>query len=279
MNHTPPAPSSAQPLRIGYYNRANFAPLLYPLEAGWVAPSSPWTLEIEHATPVDLLDSLLADNLDAAFVTPASAQQNGKKIAPLGGCGLAVAGAAETALFLSPKRIDFINGGDVAITPAANGSTADHLLRTLVTPYYGIKLNLHPPDSEGYDVSGPRLLFGNDAARKGAEAASAGWAVEDISLAWWIMTGLPMVWELLCYKRDLDARKPGATAALQSLMKQSQRAASEQASTVLDAAAGTLGLPPERVKALFGRQTYTLGTNEQKGLAMFLDMAGRAKVV
>ena len=60
-------------------------------------------------------------------------------------------------------------------------------------------------------------------------------------------------------------------------MKLSQRAASEQASSVLDVAATRLGLPTARVKELFARQTYTLGTNEQKGLATFLDMAGRAK--
>ena len=61
--------------------------------------------------------------------------------------------------------------------------------------------------------------------------------MDDISLAWWVMTGLPMVWELLCYRRDLEHRKPGAIEALQNLMKLSQRAASEQASSVLDVAA------------------------------------------
>lgn len=283
MSHKPSTQSSKQPsaqsLRLGYHNRANFAPLLYPLEAGWIAPPSPWMLQIENDTPAKLLDSLLADDLDAAFITPASAQLNGRKIAPLGGWGVAVAGAAETALFLSPSRIDLIDGGDIAITPSAEGSTADHLLRTLITPYYGVKLNLHTLDSEGYDITGPRLLFGDDAAQKGAGAASAGWAVEDISLAWWIMTGLPMVWELLCYKRNLETRKPGATEALQNLVKLSQRSASEQASTVLDVAASSTGLAPERVKVLFARQTYTLSTNEQKGLATFLDMAGRAGVI
>lgn len=277
MSQKPPQEPSAQLLRLGYHNRANFAPLLYPLEAGWVAPPSPWSLDIENAAPAELLEGLLSEDLDAAFVTPASAQQNGKKITPLGGWGLAVAGKAETALFLSPRRIDLIDGGDVSITPEAEGSTADHLLRTLITPYYGIKLNVHTPGSEGYDASGPRLLFGDGAPGNGAEVTAAGWAVDDISLAWWVMTGLPMVWELLCYRRDLANRKPGAVEALQNLMKLSQRAATEQASSVLDVAATRLGLPTARVKELFARQTYTLGTNEQKGLGTFLDMAGRAK--
>jgi predicted solute-binding protein len=271
--------AGAQVLRLGYQDRANFAPLVYAMEAGWTAPPSPWALEIVHEGQGKLLEGLLDGEVDAAFVTPADAQQEGKKITPLGGWGLAVAGRAETALFLSPKRIDLIDGGDVAVMPEAEGSTAEYLLRTLITPYYGIKLGVHREGEEGFDAEGARLVFGDGAPGRGMEAAKAGWAVDDISLAWWVMTGLPMVWEVLCYRRDLVSRKPGAVEAIQSLMKASQRAGAEQASSVVDVAAGRLGLAEGAVKELFGRQSYVLGSNEQKGLARFLDMAGRGDVI
>jgi predicted solute-binding protein len=222
---------------------------------------------------------LLEGDLDAAFIPPADAQKWGHKLAPLGGWGMACAGASETAILLAPRRIDLIDGEYVAIAPNEQGSTAEHLLRTLVTPYYGVTLKLCTQGEEGYDQAASRLMFGNEAVREGELAKARGEVAEDLGLAWWILTGLPMVGDLLCCRRDLEERKPGATAALQVTLRLSQRTASEQAKSIVDATASSLNVKPDRVKELFARQTYTLGANEQKGLAMFLDMAGRAKAI
>ncbi|MEO5951040.1 MAG: MqnA/MqnD/SBP family protein, partial [Chloroflexia bacterium] len=122
------------------------------------------------------------------------------------------------------------------------------------------------------------LMFGDGAIREGELVKAQGKVAEDIGLSWWVLTGLPMVWEILCAPRSLEDRKPGAGVVLQNVLKASQRSAVEQISTVLEATAGSLGLPVGRVKELFGRQTYVLGANEQKGLAQFLDMWGRTKL-
>lgn len=272
-----PSPDNSHNLRLGYLPRANFAPLLYPLEAGWISPKSPWQLQLVPGSHSALIADLLKGELDAAFVSTADAQRWGQKLAPLGGVGLASTGAAETALLLAPRRIDLIDGEGVSIPPDAQGSTADHLFRTLISPYYGIKLDLHTEEEEGYNPSGSRIVFNSDATRQGETARAEGWVAEDIGLAWWILTGLPMVWEVLCHPRSLEERKPGAIAALQNTLKLSQRAAGEQASSILDTTARSLNVKPERVKDLFSRQSYALGPDEQKGLATYLDMAARAR--
>jgi predicted solute-binding protein len=272
-------PGDTHTLRLGYHHRVNFAPLLYPLEAGWVGAESPWLLQVVDQRHKALAESLLAGDLDAAFIAPADAQKWGSKITPLGGWGLACAGASETAILLAPRRIDLIDGESVAISPLEEGSAADHLLRTLIAPYYGVTLNVSTQSGEGHDRAVARLVFGDEAVREGEAAKAKGEVAEDVGLAWWILTGLPVVWEVLCYRRDLDARKPGATAALQAAIRLSQRSATEQASSVVDVAAAGLNLNPNRLKEMFARQTYTLGPNEQKGLATLLDMAGRAKAI
>jgi len=265
-------------LRLGYHDRANLLPLLYPLKAGWVAPESPWKLEITNDPPSLLLESLLNGSLDAAFVTPADAQRHGRAIAPLGGWGLASEGATGTALLLAPQRLDLIDGGDVSISPEAAGSTAEQLLRTMLAPYYGISLNLHKPSEQGYSESGACLLYSDQAAQKAA-ANPPGWVAEDLGLAWWVLTGMPAVWELLCVSRDLQTRKPGAPDAIQALVRRSQRSASEQNSTILQEADARLKMDQKGVKELFARQRYTLGQQEQAGLARFLDMASRARAI
>jgi predicted solute-binding protein len=262
-------------LRLSYHDRANMLPLLYPLAAGWTQPASPWAVEIAHLTPAAALDALLAGELDAAFVSPIAAQVHGRQVAPLGGWGLATHGAVETALLLAPRRLDNMDGEAVAVTPDAAGSVVETLLKSLLAPYYGISLELRHEGDEGYDSSGARLVYGDTDASKAGE----GWVSEDLGLAWWVLTGLPMVWELLCSRRDLEGTKPGASAMLSGLLKQSQRTAGEHALTVQDEAARRLNLPATRIKELFALQRFTLAQDEQRGLAHFLDRASRARVI
>jgi predicted solute-binding protein len=263
-------------LKLGYYDRANLLPLLYPLAAGWTQPESPWKLEVVNLPPAAGLNALLAGDLDAAFVSPVAAQVHGASIAPLGGWGLATHGAAETTLLLAPQRLDYMDGQDVAVLPEAAGSVVETLLKTLLTPYYGIALELRGEGEERYDPAGARLTYGND---PGARKLPSGWVAEDLGLAWWVLTGLPMVWDLLCSRRDVESAKPGAGQMLNGLLKQSQRTAGENVSTVQDEASRRLGLPAAQIKELFARQRFMLGQDEQRGLAHFLDQAGRARAI
>ncbi|HEX9988288.1 MAG TPA: MqnA/MqnD/SBP family protein [Chloroflexia bacterium] len=265
-------------LRLGYQDRANFLPLLYPLKAGWALPESPWKLEIANDTPQSLLEGLLGGDLDAAFISPVALTQHSRQIAPLRGWGLAVEGATETGMILAPQRLDLVDGRSITVFEEAQGSTAAYLMRTLLTPYYGISLTIRAAGDAEETAEDARLLYGDSAALEGAKQPE-GAVAEDLGKAWFILSGLPMVWEMLAAPRDLDGRKPGASEALHALIARSQRAAQEQQSTILDEAATRLGLKKETVKGLFARQKYTLGEKEQKGLAYFLDQAARAGVL
>jgi predicted solute-binding protein len=100
-----------------------------------------------------------------------------------------------------------------------------------------------------------------------------------MGLAWFVLTGFPAVWDMLAVPRDLDSRKPGATAQLQEIMRLSRRTAQEQQSAIIDEAASRLKIDKTRTKDLLNRQRYALGEAEQKGLARFLDLATRARLL
>src|SRR4051812_31079883 len=207
-------------LRLGYQDRANYVPLLYPVKAGWVAAPSPWRVEVRNEAPQGLVDAMLAGELDAAFLPPGAVARYAARFSALGGWGLATEGRMDTALLLAPQRIDLIDGADVSITASAVGSTAEHLLRVLVTPYYGIEMKIRLPGEEGYNPKGARLMYGDEAARDAGKRAQE-WVAEDLGVAWFVLTGLPTVWEMLVVQRDLEARKPGAGEQLQALLRQS----------------------------------------------------------
>ena len=262
-------------LRLGYHDRANLMPLLYPLKAGWVGAVSPWKLEVVNMFPSRLLEMLIEGEVDAALVPPLALTQRGDRLASLGGWGLSSEGATETALLLAPQRLDLIHEGHASISEEAHGSTAAYLLRALLKPYYDITLSLHAPGDSAYDAKGARLLYSDEAAGQ-ASSKPEGWVAEDLGVAGYVMAGLPTVWEVLAVPRDLEARKPGAGDAIQGALKLSQRAAQEQQATIVEEAMSRLGLERARVKELFARQSYTLGEKEQKGLAHFFTLASKA---
>lgn len=266
-------------LRLGYYDRANLLPLLYPLKAGWIAPESPWRLEVVNDTPAALLEALQDGRVDAALVPPAGVVRSGGKLAPLGGWGLASEGMTATVVLMAPQRLDLMDEADLAVTPSAAGSTAEYLVRALLKPYYDITLNLHAEGDPAYNLKGARLLYGDDAARQAAKKPGPEWVAEDMGMAAYVQLGLPMVWEMLATGRDLEARKPGAGEVLTALLKRSQRSAQEQQATILEEAGGRLGMPREQAKELLARQRFTLGQQEQKGLGSFLDLATRSGVL
>ncbi len=265
-------------LKLGYFGRAALMPLLYPLEAGWVGPESPWKLEVVTDTPARVLAGLLEGRLDAGFVSPAVLARHGQKLAALGGWGVVSEGISGAALLLAPQRLDLMDKSDVALHPEAQGSTAEYLLKLLLKPYYDIDLSLKKDGTEGHNLKGARLLYG-DRATIEAEKRPAEWVAEDVGLAMWLLTGVPVVWEVLAAPRDLETRKPGAGEMLKQVVARSHKAAQEQKAGVLDETASRLGISKERVKEMFGRHTYTLGAKEQKGLAQFLDMASRAGIL
>lgn len=265
-------------LRLGFHDKATLLPLLYPVAAGWAGVESPWKVETVGGTPLELLNGLLEGRLDAALVTPLGVALYGNRLSPLGGWGLASEGISGMALLLSPQRLDLMDEKGAAIMPDAYGSTADHLLRLLLKPYYDIKLALRAPKDVGYDTKGIRLMYGDTAVAE-ARRKPKEWVAEDIGVAWFVFSGLPTVWEILAGPRDLEQRKPGAAVALQALLKQSQRTGQEQRASILAEASKRLGLEQTEVKELLARYRYTLGESEQKGMVRFLDQAARAGVL
>jgi len=227
-----------------------------------------------NAPPGELSAALLGGDLDAAFVPPLTLSQNGSRLEALGGWGVSSEGPSDLALLLAPQRLDLMDGGDLSIHSEAFGSTAEHLLRLFLKPYYDITLTLHAPTDPAYDPKGMRLLFGDVAAREAAKRPES-WVAEDMGVAWYVLSGLPTVWEILAAPRDLEARKPGSRVALQSALERSRRSAQEQNAAILQLATDRLSAKPDRAKEILARRRYTLSEREQKALARFFTLAGR----
>src|SRR4051812_38291949 len=101
-------------LRLGYYDHVNLLPLLHPIDAGWVSPPSPWKVELRKGTCAELEQAMQSNEVDAAFLPPLAVARHGAARVAAGGWGLAAEGRIETALLLSPERVDLMDGKDAA---------------------------------------------------------------------------------------------------------------------------------------------------------------------
>jgi chorismate dehydratase len=292
-----------QPLRFGYTGSAHLVPLLHPLVSGWVVP--PGRAVTWHDLPAGpLLAELDAGTLDAALVAPVAYARRRAALALLPGVGLASEGPTAAAVLHSPQRADSLDAQAMRLPAPPTDDAGAALLAVLLRPYFGINAALLPPGAtvpEGRAVGAE--LFTGDAAirvrrpwllydaylrtipepgvaaprRRPTPVAAPDPAVsgytEDLGAAWWVLTGVPLVWAVGVVRQDIAT--PDALAALGAGFEAARRAAAEQHPTILAAAAAHAQLPEAALALLLTPQTTTLGPRELGALDAYFTYTRR----
>jgi chorismate dehydratase len=291
-----------QPLRFGYTGSAHLVPLLHPLTSGWVVP--PGRAVTWHDLPAGpLLAELDAGTLDAALVAPVAYARRRAALALLPGVGLASEGPTAAAVLHSPQRADSLDAQAMRLPAPPTDDAGAALLAVLLRPYFGINAALLPPGAtvpEGRAVGAE--LFTGDAAirvrrpwllydaylrtipepgaaprRRPTPVAAPDPAVsgytEDLGAAWWVLTGVPLVWAVGVVRQDIAT--PDALAALGAGFEAARRAAAEQHPTILAAAAAHAQLPEAALALLLTPQTTTLGPRELGALDAYFTYTRR----
>jgi predicted solute-binding protein len=279
-----------EPLRFGYTGSAHLVPLLHPLTGGWVVP--PGRAVLWHdLPPLALLADLDAGTLDAALIAPVAYARRRDRLALLPGVGLASEGPTAAAVLHSPQRADSLDGQVIRVPAPPVPDAGAALLAVLLRPHFGISatlLDTAAPVPEGRVVGGslltgdaaitvrrPWLLYdaylrtipepGTPAPRRrptpvpAPDPATSGYT-EDLGAAWWVLTGVPIVWAVAVVRQEIAT--PDTLAALGAGFEAARRAAAEQQPTILAAAASRVQLPEPVLAALFTAQTTTLGPRE-----------------
>jgi chorismate dehydratase len=292
-----------QPLRIGYTGSAHLVPLLHPLVSGWVVP--PGRAVTWHDLPSGpLLAELDAGTLDAALVAPVAYARRRARLALLPGVGLASEGPTAAAVLHSPQRADSLDGQAIRLPAPPADDAGAALLAVLLRPYFGISAALLPPGAavpEGRSVGAdlttgdaaiavrrPWLLYdaylrtipepGTPARRRrptpvpAPDPAVSGYT-EDLGAAWWVLTGVPIVWAVGVVRQQVAT--PDAVAALVAGFAAARRAATEQQPTILQVAAERAGLPEAALAVLLTPQTTTLGPRELGALDAYFTYTQR----
>jgi chorismate dehydratase len=286
-------------LRFGYTSSLHLLPLMYPLEAGWVLPPGP-PIAWEDLPPSELLARLDAGDLDGALVPPVAYARRRRQLELLPGVGLASEGPTAAAVLRSAQRADLLDRQAIRLPAPLLDDAGATLMAVLLRPYFGVDARLLDPDTvapEGMPLGGtvltgdaavadrrPWLLYDAylqtieppDAPQRRTPAApvlapdpaTVGYST-DLSAAWWVFTGVPLVWSLGVVRQALAAQDREMATQLGAGFAAARRAATEQQPTILAAAAARVDLPEPVISTLFAHQTTDLGPRHYGALDAF----------
>ncbi|MBN9390401.1 MAG: hypothetical protein J0I20_20400 [Chloroflexi bacterium] len=261
-------------LRLGLTSDIDFAPLFFPLEAGWAGLPNGITTRTDD--PARLEKALLAGELDIAPVNPVLYATHINSLSLLPYPVKATDLASDSIFFISTQRPDQLDEATVAVSP--NSQTGEMLLKILAAKYYGLNPKPFPVPSEASALEALQgqadtcIISGEAAMRAAGWAKAKGHFVEDLTKAWWIMTGLPLPTYLLAVRKEWTRTDPEATNLARSLMVSFRRAIQsgvEQRSTLLDRASHKTGLPVPALDDHYRLQRYELNEGHLRGLLEF----------
>jgi hypothetical protein len=153
------------------------------------------------------------------------------------------------------------------------------LLRVLAGRYYGFEPELVAATSEAAALeslngaSDISILSGEAAIKAAKAAVSRGYFAEDLTKAWWILTGVPLPLGLFALRRDwVAANKATAEMQVRALlmsMRSALQHSREQMATLTEQAASQSGIAAEELEGHYRQQRYELREQQLRGLFEF----------
>lgn len=262
-------------LKFGLTKDIDLWPLFYPFEAGW--SFMPSGVETVAGSAIENEQRLLAGEIDVALISPITYAEHQADLYVLPTPVRASDLSSDAVYLISKKRPDQYEKPVVTYTPFSKTGVA--LLKLLATRYYGFAPEFKEVVSEanaleslnnGSDV----CILSGEAALKASKAALArGYFAEDLTKAWWILTGLPLPLGLFGLRRAwVEDNKAEAEAIIRKVL-QSLRSAlqhsREQSDTLCQQASKQSGLDVETLEEHYRQQRYDLREQQLRGLFEF----------
>ena len=236
-------------MRLLLHDTLVTAPLVAPLTSGWIEPAT--GVSVEVATTLTAGD-VGSDDVALVPLSELGGLQQSHRVLP----DVAVVADGIGAVSLrTPVRPDEVERTPVRIL--GSSAVAELLARATLRPYFGIQATAWVSDQE--EPTAEAVVLEGTAALHPIEGGFA----EDLSRAWFILTGLPVVSHLLV--APVDATRPELRAVLDT-MRLAMAVGHERRREWRDALIDQSGLDRARFLALLAGQRYELTTQDRQAL-------------
>ncbi len=262
-------------LKFGSTKDIDVWPIFFPFQAGWAfLPSG---VELVAGSAYENQQRLLAGEIDVAMITPLVYAQNQAALYLLPTPVRASELSSDAITIISKKRPDQFEKPIVAGGPSSQMGQV--LLKLVGSRYFGFEPEFKAVESEavaleslnnGSDI----CILSGEAGLKASRAALArGYFAEDLTKAWWILTGVPLPVGLFGLRRQwVETHQSEAESLIRKLIQSLRTAlqhSREQQDTLCQQAAKQSGLEIATLETHFRQQRYELREVQLRGLFEF----------
>ena len=269
-------------LKFGSTKDIDVWPIFFPFQAGWAfLPSG---AELVAGTAYENQQRLLAGEIDVALITPLVYAQNQPALYLLPTPVRASDLSSDAITIISKKRPDQFEKPIVAGGPSSQMGQV--LLKLVGSRYFGFEPEFKTVESEaialeslnnGSDIC---ILSGEAGLKASRAALERGYFAEDLTKAWWILTGVPLPLGLFGLRRQwVETNQSEAESLIRKLIQSLRTAlqhSREQQATLCQQAAKQSGLEIAALEAHFRQQRYELREVQLRGLFEFYRRASDA---
>ncbi len=237
----------------------NTAPYFHRLPSGWLEQQT-----LVNSTPRELGDMARSGKLDAGIFSLVDALQlvenGGYEF--LGNLGIAGRGPIQSILLFSGLAPVELEGKTIAVT--SHTATSSRLMEVWLKEKVGVKqwTRALPGDA----MASATLLIGDDALRRNQAPQPGELAPLDLCEQWTLWTGLPFVFARWAVRRDLPESEK---SVLFQALSDSLRTFQADPDALAKEQAKTTGFQADLIHAYLKGIIYELGTEEEKGAALF----------
>lgn len=221
--------------------------------------------ELGFAVPSGCADRLAAGQADVGIVPSAELERLDLEI--LRGTGIACRGAVRSILLVLKTAPEAVR----TLAADAGSRTSIVLARIILAERYGARPRIAPmpPDLDAMLAAADAAVIIGDPALR-VDPGVLPYRVLDLGEEWWTLTGLPMVFAVWAARREAFA------SALADLFLDSCRFGRAHLDEIVRQEAGPRGIPEALARDYLSRRIiHELGEEEYRGLAAFLERAGR----
>ncbi|MBI4868183.1 MAG: menaquinone biosynthesis protein [Candidatus Wallbacteria bacterium] len=250
-------------LRIGRIDYVNCDPLFVGLAPG---PGR----ELTAAVPSELNRRMRSGLLDLSAISSIEYARGGELYGRVPGVGISASGPIQSVLLLSPEPVTALEGRTVYL--CTESATTVVLLKILMRHRFRVEPRYESWELSGGLPPGPVLIIGDPALA--ARATPSHGHVYDLADEWVRMTGLPMTFALVCFRREAERQQSEEIQRLSRLFQENARRWPEDLEAVAAPAAARMRLPLPLVRAYLLGLQFRFEERHAAGLALYFRMAG-----
>ncbi|MBY6035692.1 menaquinone biosynthesis protein [Fictibacillus nanhaiensis] len=257
-------------MNIGEISYTNIIPLYYYLNRERLMEQG---VSITHAVPSKINKLMEEQHVDIGGISSFSFGKNADRYHLVPDLSVSSFGKVNSIFLFSKYPIQALHEKNVALTSSSETSVA--LLKIIMCHFFKVEASFHveaPHFKKMMDQYDACLLIGDDAIT--ANRVNNIYYVYDLGEIWYEQTGLPMVFAVMAYRKEMEEENKNLLSYVgQSMIESKERCQFEKFAPVINFVMKEHGGSYDFWQNYFNGLNYGFDGEHEKGLSYYFQLA------